>query len=85
MNPLNEHPRTRRVVYTTFWVVALLLGGLQVGFPAAGAEQPVWLNAATAVYVFLAAAVGYTAAKNTHQNAKIEPYEPERGVTGTEG
>lgn len=65
MNPLNENPHVRKVVYTVFWCVGLALGAVQVGFSAADAGQPVWLTVALAVFAFVGAGIGYTASVHT--------------------
>lgn len=65
MNPLADYPGVRRVLYAVSFVVGLGLSGTQIGFAAAEAGQPVWLNVALAVYAFLAAGLGVTAASNT--------------------
>lgn len=65
MNPLNEHPGARKVVYTVFWILGLAIGATQVGYAAADLGQPVWLTVALAVFAFVAAGIGFTAAANT--------------------
>lgn len=65
MNPLEQYPAARRVVYHAFWSLGVALGGTQVGFAAAEAGQPTWLTVVLAVYAFVGGAIGYTAARNT--------------------
>lgn len=66
MNPLNDHPRVRKVVYTIFWVANLVLACAQVAVAAIpGATNPQWLVSGLAVMAFLGVAIGFTAAQNT--------------------
>lgn len=66
MNPLFEsYPAARRYAYVLSFVVGLVLGGTQVGYAAAEVGQPTWLTVALAVYAFVAAGLGLTAAQNT--------------------
>lgn len=65
MNPLAEYPRTRKALYVASFVIGLALGATQVGYGAARADTPTWLTVAFAVYAFLAAGLGVTAASNT--------------------
>lgn len=58
-------PKVRAVVYYVYALVALGLGGTQVGYAAAEAGQPTWLTVALAVLAFLGAGLGVTAASNT--------------------
>lgn len=68
MNPIFEtYPGARRIGYVVSFVVGLALGATQVGYAAAEAGQPTWLNVALAVYAFLAAGLGVTAAQNTQR------------------
>lgn len=55
----------RKMTYSIYAVVGVLLGAIQVGFGAAEAGQPVALTVALAVYAFLGGALGVTAAANT--------------------
>ena len=64
MNPLNNHPRARKITYTAFWIIGLAIGATQVGYAAADLGQHVWLTVALAVFAFVAAGVGYTASAN---------------------
>lgn len=66
MNPLAEHPRVRKVVYTIFWTVSLVLSSTQVGVAAIpGATNPQWLVVGLAVLPFVGTAIGFAAAQNT--------------------
>lgn len=64
--------RTRKITYTAYALIGLVLGAVQVGFAAAEAGQPVWLNVALAVFAFVGTALGFTARANV-------PAEPESG------
>lgn len=55
----------RKRVYQAFAAIGIILGGTQVGFAAAGGEQPVALTVALAVYGFAAAAGFAKAQANT--------------------
>ena len=66
MNPLENNPKARKVVYTVLWAVGLVLTAAQVWVGAVpGAEQPSVLTGALAVFPVVAAYVGYQASKNT--------------------
>lgn len=58
-------PKVRAVIYWAAFVIGLGLGATQVGYSAADAGQPTWLTVALAVFAFLAAGLGITAATNT--------------------
>jgi hypothetical protein len=65
VNPLNEYPQARKYAYIVSFVVGLALGAFQVGFAAAEHHGlPTWLKVALAVYAFVAAGLGLTAAQN---------------------
>jgi len=66
VNPLNDYPDVRRWVYLVFWVAALAVGALNVGFLAAGGPDslPVWLVVVNAVMPFVGGYIGYTARAN---------------------
>lgn len=55
---------TRAHLYTAYAVLGVIIGGTQVGFSAAGAEQPTWLTVALAVFAFAGTAFGFTASAN---------------------
>lgn len=63
MNPLDDNPKARNIVYTIYWVVALVQGGLNVGFLAYGGI-PIWLGVANAVVPFVGGYIGYMAKRN---------------------
>ena len=65
MNPLESHPRARRIVYTVLWVIGLALTAFQVGYASVEISQPSWLVIAWPVFGVVASGVGYTAARNT--------------------
>lgn len=67
-------PRARAAIYYVYVAVGLLLGATQVGFSAAELGQPTWLTVALAVFAFLAAGLGLTAASNTPSTPPL--YEP---------
>jgi hypothetical protein len=54
----------RKRIYVAWALIGLAIGAVQVGFSTAGAEQPVALTVAEAVFAFLAAGLGLTAASN---------------------
>lgn len=68
MNPLDQYPRARRVLYLIQFVVAglILLGG--VGFAAAGADLPTWFTVTSTVTAALWSYLGLTAAANTPED-----------------
>ncbi len=67
-------PKARAIVYYSYVGVGLLLGATQVGYSAAELGQPTWLTVALAVFAFLAAGLGLTAASNTIVDPPL--YEP---------
>lgn len=67
MNPLADRPDLRKKVYVLFWFVSLALGAIGVGYGASEHGLPDWYAPSTAVYAFVAAGVGYTAASNTKE------------------
>ena len=60
--------RTRKVTYTAYALIGLILGAVQVGFSAAELGQPVWLTVALAVFAFVGTALGFTAAGNVNDD-----------------
>jgi len=65
-------PKARGILYQTYAIVGLLLGGTQVGFSAADLGQPMWLTIALSVFAFLGTGLGLTAASNTPINGQGE-------------
>ena len=57
----------RKPLYGAFAVAGVVIGAIQVGIAATGAENPEWLLVTLAVFPFLAGAVGFTASANTNQ------------------
>lgn len=57
----------RKPIYGAFAVAGVVIGAIQVGFAAAEAGNPLWLNITLAVFPFVAGAVGFTASANTNQ------------------
>lgn len=56
----------RKTVYAAYALIGALIGAIQVGYVAVpGADQPVWLTVALAVYAYIGIAIGATAASNT--------------------
>lgn len=62
-------PLIRQKLYLVYSLVALAAGAVQVGFSAAGQEQPVWLKVALSVIAFLGGGLGLTAASNVRNAA----------------
>lgn len=62
---LTEYPNARKALYTIYTVLGLALGATQVGFAAADNGTPDWLKVTLAVFAFLGAGLGFTAATNT--------------------
>lgn len=60
----------RKPIYGAFAVAGVVIGAIQVGIAATGAENPEWLLVTLAVFPFLAGAVGFTASANTHPEMK---------------
>lgn len=58
-------PSVRGPLYAAFALVGLVLGAIQIAFSAAETGRPVWLTVALAVYPFVGAGIGFTAASNT--------------------
>ena len=70
MNPIFEqYPGARKLAYVLSFAIGLVLGAALVGYAAAEANQPTWLTVALAVYAFVAAALGITAAQNVAKPA----------------
>ena len=60
-------PGLRKPIYGAFAVAGVIIGAIQVGIAAIGAENPEWLLVTLAVFPFVAGAVGFTASANTNQ------------------
>ena len=60
----------RKPLYGAFAVAGVVIGAIQVGFAAAEAGNPLWLNITLAVFPFVAGAIGFTASANTHPETK---------------
>jgi hypothetical protein len=58
-------PKVRAVIYLVYSLLGVTVGAIQVGYLAAGLDQPTWLTVALAVVPFLGAGLGITAASNT--------------------
>lgn len=65
MNPLQNYPGARKVLYLLQFIAGLALGATQVAYGAAAADTPTWLTVALAVFAFLVAGLGLTASSNT--------------------
>ena len=57
----------RKPIYGAFAVLGVVIGAIQVGIAAIGAENPEWLLVVLAVFPFVAGAIGFTASANTNQ------------------
>ena len=62
-------PAIRQKLYLIYSLVALAAGAIQVGFSAAGQEQPIWLKVALSVIAFLGGGLGLTVASNVRTTA----------------
>lgn len=54
-------PKSRQVLYVIFGIIGATLGATSVGFGAADLANPVWLNVAQEVFMFLAVGFGFVA------------------------
>lgn len=61
----NEYPTLRKTLYTIYTLLGLALGAVQVGYASADAGTPTWLTVTLAVFAFVGAGLGFTAATNT--------------------
>ena len=61
----------RKPIYGAFAVAGVIIGAIQVGFAAAEAGNPLWLNITLAVFPFVAGAVGFTASANTSNDLDV--------------
>ena len=73
----------RKPIYGAFAVVGVIIGAIQVGFAAAEAGNPLWLNITLAVFPFLAGAVGFTASANTNNEPGPADLDWDRRTDGT--
>jgi hypothetical protein len=66
-NPLTDivPAPVRKIIYSVYAALGLVLSGSQVGLSAANVDQPVWLTVTLAIYAFFGTALGATAASNT--------------------
>lgn len=62
--------RIRKIIYTVYVLVIIIIGAIQVGFAAVSAGQPDWLTIALAVAAYLGVPVGGLAAVNTSTHGK---------------
>lgn len=67
--------RTRQIVYIIYTVAGLGLGATQVAYSASNNGQPSWLTVALAVFGFIGAAIGATAASNISPQAPVVSVE----------
>lgn len=58
---VNSNPRLRKITYTAYALIGLIVGSTQVGYAAAELGQPVWLTVALAVYAYVGVAFGFAA------------------------
>ncbi len=61
----SDYPQVRRALYTTYAVLGVIIGAVQVAYTSGGSVQPTWLTVTLAVFGFLGTALGLTAASNT--------------------
>jgi hypothetical protein len=54
----------RKVIYSAYALVGVVLGSIQVGIGAVDAATPDWLKVALAVFAYIGIAIGATAASN---------------------
>lgn len=57
--------KQRRRIYGIFATIGVAFGATQVGYSAAGQDQPTSLTVSLAVFSFVSGAVGFVAASNT--------------------
>ena len=72
--------RFPQVIYAVFALLGIALGPCQIGFGAAELAIPVWLVVSQAVFAFLGASLGLTAANNVPREPVTDgvvsaPYE----------
>lgn len=77
MNPLEEYPAARKLLYLVQFIVSGVLLLIGVGFGAAGEALPTWYAVTTTVASALWTYLGLTAAQNapaTLKQAVTRPY-----------
>lgn len=62
----------RHLIYRGAIILGVILGGVQVGFIAAGVTEPTWLTVTAAVFPFLAAGFGATADLHTPRTPEAD-------------
>jgi hypothetical protein len=55
----------RKVIYSTYVILLVIVGAIQVAFAAVSSSQPAWLIGALAVMAYLGVPVGGLAIANT--------------------
>ena len=73
----------RKPIYGAFAVAGVVIGAIQVGFAAAEAGNPLWLNITLAVFPFVAGAVGFTASANTNNEPGPADLDWDRRTDGS--
>ena len=68
-------PGLRKPIYGAFAVAGVIIGAIQVGIAAIGAENPDWLLVTLAVFPFVAGAIGFTASANTDTSVPGEGWD----------
>ena len=66
-------PKARAYIYWIYLSLGLIIGSVQVYFAAADLEVPDWFGGIVAIFAFLGAGFGFTAASNT----TIKPEQPQ--------
>ena len=73
----------RKPIYGAFAVAGVVIGAIQVGFAAAEAGNPLWLNITLAVFPFVAGAIGFTASANTNNEPGPADLDWDRRTDGS--
>ena len=73
----------RKPLYGAFAVAGVIIGAIQVGFAAAEAGNPLWLNITLAVFPFVAGAIGFTASANTNNEPGPADLDWDRRTDGS--
>jgi hypothetical protein len=79
MNPLEQFPQVRQWAYRAFWVVGIILGGIQAFCAATDANAPTWVGGALAVLAYVSIATNYTADRNVSPTTTAETPLEARG------